>query len=444
LQINERMSETQTPQALEAVSGSSRPTRYAYYALALLTLSQFFSYVDRYAFTLLLEPIKRDLGATDTQMSLLSGFAFVVFYTAFGIPIARWIDVGNRTSILSLCLAGWSVMTAACGFAASFFQMAVARALLAVGESGGTPAALSLIPDLFPKERRAQAIGILQSGPALTAIIGTPIVGIVAEAYSWREAFYVIAAPGVLAALLMKLTMKEPVRGAFDLKPETEKVSSIWQAFAIMAKSKAFVLVFVAQAIVTIGYGVIGAWAGAYLVRVHHVDLATLGAIVGPIYGPFMILGSIGGGVLASWLIRRTKNDQWIVLLPAICGILAVPALLGMLLAPSLPILLACGALQNMFLLARNAPVLTLSLDLMPPSVRAMTGGVMVLASSVIGMGLGPLLGGVLSDAFAPALGEAEGLRWALIVSCPTLVLLGSLIGIAPLRFVPKRAEGAA
>lgn len=158
------------------------PSRsYAFYVLAILAVGNIFNQMDRLVFTLLLEPIKHDLGASDTQMSLLSGFAFVLFYTVFGIPIARWADKWVRRSILALGMVGWSVMTCVSGLAGNFWQMAVARAGVGIGESAGMPPSLSLITDYFRRRERAQAIAVFQTTAILSMVIGSPFVGWAAD-----------------------------------------------------------------------------------------------------------------------------------------------------------------------------------------------------------------------------------------------------------------------
>ena len=180
-----------------------QPSLYAWYVLALLSLTYVLNFIDRQILAMLIEPIKKEFGVSDTAMGFLSGFAFVFFYSIVGIPIARWADRGSRKLIITLALTIWSGMTAACGLARNFVELSVIRVLVGVGEAGGSPPAHSLIADYFPQHKRATALSIYAWGVYLGAALAFLAGGYLVQNYNWRVAFYVVGLPGVLLAALV-------------------------------------------------------------------------------------------------------------------------------------------------------------------------------------------------------------------------------------------------
>ena len=177
-----------------------------------------FNHIDRQILLILVEPIKTDLEVSDSAIGLLTGFGFAIFYATFGIPIAMWADRGNRRNILALSLATWSGMTALSGLAQNYWQLLLARMGVGVGEAGGTPPATSMIADLYAPKERAFALGIYTSGIGLGILAGFVIGGYVYQAFGWRVAFFVAGVPGLLLALIVRLTVREPVRGEIEQK----------------------------------------------------------------------------------------------------------------------------------------------------------------------------------------------------------------------------------
>lgn len=418
-------------------SATSSPSRrYAWYVVGVLTLCNMLSVTDRFAFTLLLEPIKLDLGASDTEMSLLAGVAFMLFHTLFGLPIAGWIDRGDRRSIFAACVGVWSAATALCGFAASLVQMAVLRAGLGMGEAGAVPASLSLITDYFPKDRRAAAVGVFQSSSALTAILGVPLVGLVAEAYGWRAAFIALSVPGFGLALLLFFTVREPLRGAMDGAQPPPPIP-LKTALMALTRNRPIVWLFAAQLLCGTGIGAISTWSGAFLLRVHGISLAELGAIAGPLYAPFLLAGPIAGAFAATRLAKRYRDDRWMLAVSVAAAMLSIPAMLALLLLDSLPLLLLGGALMNFFMLALHVPALTLGLELVPIRMRAITGSLLSLSYYALGFAIGPLVAGLISDALERQVGPATALRTALSLTGPVLAGLGAIAGLLAIRAMP-------
>lgn len=327
---------------MTAASTPGKPTNtaYAYYVLAVLTLTNVLSVADRTVMGLLLQPIKEELKASDTSMSLLTGLAFVLLYGLLGVPIARWADRGNRRNILAVGVGLWSLMTSLCGFAGNFATMALARAGVGIGEATGTPTSISLISDYFDKTARPKMIAIFNMAQPFSAVLLTPVIGLVASTYGWRMSFILLGVPGIFIGLLTWLTIREPVRGGMDAPPaggvaEPMKAATLGQAMKLMGRSRPFMLIFIGTAVTALGGSTLGAWGPALMIRAYGVTPAEIGAIHAPITAIAGILGGIGGGFLTGWVARKLKDERWIIILPALVNIITIPAGVLFALAPS-------------------------------------------------------------------------------------------------------------
>ena len=228
--------------------------RYRYYVLALLTLGYVFNFVDRQVMTILLEPIKAEFGATDTQMGLLSGLAFALFYATLGLPVARLADRWSRTKVLSISMTTWSAVTALCATATGFWHLALLRVGVGIGEAGGTPPSQSLLADYFAPERRAFAQGILATAPNIGILVGLFGGALIAEAFGWRTVFLVFGIPGVALALLIYLTVREPEKVA---RPEQDL--NLWVALKGIVALPSFKMIMLGVGFTGIsGYGLGG------------------------------------------------------------------------------------------------------------------------------------------------------------------------------------------
>lgn len=402
---------------------------YALYVLAILTVTNALSIADRTVMSLLLEPIKRDLGASDTSMSLLTGAAFVLFYTLFGIPIARWADRGDRRSILAIGVGLWSLATGVCGLAGSFVAMALARAGVGVGESTATPTSMSLIADYFERKARPRMIAIFNMAQPFSALLLTPAIGVIADRYGWRASFYFLALPGILVALLVRFTVREPIRGATDHKPVTVGLdtTTIGAALRAMWSSKPFMLILLGTAITGLGNGTLGAWGPALMLRAYGVTMTQVGAIYGPIGAFGGILGGLGGGFFTGWLAAKRKSERWNVLLPAFAGIVTVPAAFLFAWSPTWPLMLFGGFWGGFTIAFRVAPYLALSMELVPANFRGMVAAATLIATNVVGQAGGPLVVGMISDHLAPTMGPVMALRWGMTFAPFTLA-----VGVIP------------
>ncbi|EJL36271.1 sugar phosphate permease [Caulobacter sp. AP07] len=403
---------------------------YRRYALWVLLIIYTLNFLDRQVVNILAEPIKRDLGLADWQLGMMTGLAFAVFYTVLGIPIARLAETRNRPFIIGASVAAWSAFTVLCGFTQNFWQLILARIGVGVGEAGCTPPAHSLITDYVPKEKRASAIAFYSIGTPLGTLAGMAMGGLVADAYGWRVAFMVAGAPGVLFALVAAFTLVEPRRQlAADLAARAHSKISFGAALAVLAAKKTFWLVaFAASIKAFIGYGQ-APFIASFFFRVHGADVAALAASFGLKSAGFLglALGLIGGtaGVIGAWLggvlaDRLGARDlRAYVTVPAVASLVAIPFyILAVSVAAPMP---AIAVLTIPVLLGTlwYGPVYATAQSIVDPAMRATASAVLLLIINLIGLGLGPVAVGALSDLLAGpgGLGEAQGVRWALILS---------------------------
>jgi MFS family permease len=377
--------------------------RYRYYVLALLTLGYVFNFVDRQVMTILIEPIKMEFGASDTQMGLLSGLAFALFYATLGIPVARLADRWSRRNVLAISMTTWSAVTALCATATGFWHLLLLRIGVGIGEAGGTPPSQSLLADYFPPEKRAFAQGILATAPNIGILVGLFGGAVIAEAYGWRSVFLVFGIPGVLLAILIQLTIKEPLKVTASA---SEEGVGLFATLDNIFRLPSFAHIMVGVGFTGIaGYG-LGVWSPSFLVRVHNMSLVDAGLYLGLIGVFGGGLGTISSGLLVDRLARRDK--RWQLWLPAIGIFLALPTQLAFLLWPAehrlvmgdvdVPFALVFMGLSAVFASFWIAPSYAAVQNLVPQYWRTQASALMLLAINLLGMGLGPLLVGMLSD----------------------------------------------
>jgi MFS family permease len=407
--------------------------RYRYYVLALLTLGYVFNFVDRQVMTILIEPIKMEFGASDTQMGLLSGLAFALFYATLGIPVARLADRWSRRNVLAISMTTWSAVTALCATATGFWHLLLLRIGVGIGEAGGTPPSQSLLADYFPPEKRAFAQGILATAPNIGILVGLFGGALIAEAYGWRSVFLIFGIPGVLLAILIQLTIKEPLKVTASA---SEEGAGLFSTLGNIFRLPSFAHIMVGVGFTGIaGYG-LGVWSPSFLVRVHNMSLVDAGLYLGLIGVFGGGLGTISSGLLVDRLARRDK--RWQLWLPAIGIFLALPTQLAFLLWPAehrlvmgdvdVPFALVFMALSAVFASFWIAPSYAAVQNLVPQYWRTQASALMLLAINLLGMGLGPLLVGMLSDLLSQ-FGDSS-VRYGLSIGV-SLSLVG---GIAYLR----------
>jgi MFS family permease len=388
--------------------------RYRRYALGLLVVVYVFNFVDRSILNILLQPIKDEFGVSDTMLGFLSGPAFAIFYTIVGIPIARWADQGVRRNIIALAVFIWSGMTALTGLAGSFTQLALARVGVGVGEAGGSPPAHSLISDYFPPERRATALAIYSLGIPIGAGIGYLAGGWLNDFFDWRTAFIAVGAPGVVLALVVRFTLREPTRGFYEPGGSAATTQhSLREVLSFLGRLASFKhLAFGAALHAFYGYGA-GAFQPAFFARSHGIPTSEIGtwfALLGFTGG---VAGTYLGGYLSDKL--ATRDLRWYMWLPALATVIYIPFAFLLYLWPdgrTALMLYFPGALLGGFYLG---PTFAMTQTLVPPGMRAMASAILLFVINIIGLGLGPQFVGIVSDLLEPSFG-IEALRYSLLL----------------------------
>jgi predicted MFS family arabinose efflux permease len=395
---------------------------YRRYVLFILTLVYVFNFVDRQILVILQEPIKAELGLSDTQLGLLTGFAFALFYVVVGIPIARWADVGNRRNIVSLALVVWSGMTAVSGLAQNYVQLLLARIGVGIGEAGASPPSHSMISDYYAPEERGAAMSIYSMGLYIGILVGLLLGGWLADKIGWRMAFFAVGLPGILMAVVVRFTLKEPPRGGEGMvsDPAAGESYTFKETLKYLWRSKAFRCAsFAAGFCAFAGYSTL-TFIPSFLIRSHGMTVSQVGIALGLIIGVSGVIGALSGGFLAD---KFGKNDmRWYLWVPGIGVLLSLPFSMLALTLDSLNIVLVCIFISNVFMSCYLGPTIAITHHLVKPSMRAMTSAILFFILNIVGLGCGPVVTGMMSDYLAPEFG-AESLRYALIFSSLVVVI---------------------
>ena len=383
------------------------------YALGVLVVVYTFNFIDRQILSILLEPIKQDLGLSDSALGMLTGFAFALFYATLGIPIARFADRSNRRNLIAWALAIWSAMTAVSGLAQNFWHLLLARIGVGVGEAGCSPPAHSMLADYFPTENRATALGIYSLGIPFGILFGFIAGGWLNEFFGWRVAFFIVGVPGLLLAILVRFTLQEPPRGMAEGRVADEEQPTIMETFRFLWSKRSFRHMAVGGGLTAfVGYGVI-TWVPSFLIRSYGMNTGDVGTYLGLILG---IPGGIGialGGYLADrYGARDTRWYLWIV---SVALIASTPLFFGVYLSntafASLMFLILPILLGNFY----QATTFSQTQGLVSLRMRSVAAAVLLFILNMIGLGAGPQAVGILSDILQPSYGD-ESLRYALLI----------------------------
>lgn len=391
----------------------------------MLTLVYTFNFVDRQVIVILQEQIRADLGLMDWQLGLLSGFVFAVFYSVLGLPIAHLSESVGRKRVVATALAFWSVMTALSGAAQNFVHLLILRIGVGVGEAGGSPPSHSMISDIFPLRRRALALSIFSMGVYIGYLFAYGFGGWVAESLGWRTTFIVVGLPGILVALLVAITVKEPPRGMAEriesgnLDHTTDQEDSIRPSFRdtlrLLWSRRSFRHIAMAASLQSLaGYGV-GNFVPSFIIRAYDMAIGDVGWRLALIMGIGGVVGVVSSGWIADRLARRGK--QWYVLTPAIALLVTLPLTVfafsaltpGSMFLSYVPYVV----LGAMWL----GPCLAVTHSLVGLRQRAVASAALFFVVNLIGLGLGPLIVGSLSDLFRAGYGDADGLRYSIIAT---------------------------
>jgi predicted MFS family arabinose efflux permease len=398
--------------------------RVPHLSLALLFIVSIFNYTDRYMIAILLPNIKRDFQLSDTQMGFLTGVAFTIFYVLAGIPIARIADKYSRKKLLSVAVAVWSVMTAACGLAQNFVQLAIMRTLVGIGEAGSSPPCYSLISDLYPSKQRATAMAIYLAGAPAGILIGFILGGWLTELYGWRVALVAVGMPGLLFALVLAKLLKDPARGQMDATHESaQPVRFMSGLMALLGKPT-----FWHTALGTAFYNALIVayvnWLPSFYVRSHGLGIARTGLLLALVMGPSQLIGVVVGGSIADRLGKH--NARWYLNFPAAVILLATPLFMLSLVLANTQLALICLCVPLFIGVMQTSPPFAVTHSLVDARMRAVASAVLILIINIVSGGLGPIAVGFISDLLQPNFGT-QSLRYALLLVTPTFSIWASL-----------------
>ena len=387
--------------------------RYRWFVLVMLTIVYTFNFIDRQLLVILQEPIKAELGLSDAQLGLLTGFSFALVYVIAGIPIAYWADRSNRRNIVAASLAIWSAMTALSGMVQSYAQLVLARLGVGLGEAGGSPPSHSMISDYFPAHQRGTAISFYSAGIYIGVLFGYAAGGWVAENFGWRLAFFLIGIPGIIFAAMLLALIREPIRGRWEGGVIAAK-ASFSQTLTVLKRRPSFWFLALGCAFSSfVSYGN-GNFFPSYLMRNHNMSISEVGFALGLVGGLAGALGTFLGGFLAD---KFGKIDRrWYAWIPIIGSLLALPPALYSLFGDNPTWIIAALFPANILSAFYLGPSIAMGQTLVSPSMRAMASAVLFFVLNMIGLGLGPVIVGLLSDIYQPHFGT-DNLRYAMLTA---------------------------
>lgn len=370
------------------------------------------SMMDRQLLAVVAEPVKHDFGLSDTDLGLLTGTLFAVIFSVASIPVSWAADRISRTGILTVCATFWALCTGAVGAGTAYVHLAAARVGLAIGEAGCNPCAQSLIADYVPPDRRGRALAIyVMGGPAGLIAAGT-LGGLLNDQFGWRVAFYVLGGVSLFAAFIAAITLPEPKRqrGAMPVTIHAAAIAAP-RGYGVLAAKPAFRYFIVGTALVSIAiYGSL-VWGTTYVVRFFHWTPGEAGAVVGTLGAVVSLGGTWLGGRMSDYL--STRNARWLLLLPALGLLLASPCTVAAAFAPTIVVLFAASSGEAFFRTITLAPAAAALQRLAPNDARARAAATAGVVGTLVGLGLGPVIVGAISDGLAPQIGQ-DSLQYGL------------------------------
>jgi predicted MFS family arabinose efflux permease len=372
---------------------------YKRWLVAVLLVISILSFADRAILAVLAQPMKEDLKLTDTDLGVLQGLGFAILYSVLGLPLGWMAERVSRKNLIAVCVAVWSLMTAACGFAAGFASLLLGRIGVGIGEAGFQPPASSLVADHFGPDRRASVMAIILLGSPLGFLVGQSLGGWIASLWNWRVAFFALGLPGLLAALIVWLTLREPPRGLAEGHVTAQLAPSLRGVLGTLWSKPAFRHLLIGFTVSGFAMNAIAQFVLPFYLRSFGLPLATAGAIFGAVAFSSNGLGMLLGGFGFDRLSRR--DLRWSLWGPAVMFVVATPLYLLAFASATVGISLAGVWFANLSLATYLAPSSATFQNLVGPRMRAFTSAVVATVAGLLGAGLGPTLLGVASDHFA-------------------------------------------
>lgn len=408
------------------------------YILFILVVVYTFNFIDRQIIGILAVPIKADLGLSDTQLGLMGGLAFALFYTGLGIPIAMLADRYSRTWIMTAALAIWSLMTAASGLATNFWQLFAARLGVGVGEAGGVAPAYSLISDFFPPNQRARALSVYSFGIPIGSAIGIVFGGVIATMLDWRIAFFIVGLAGLVLAPIFRLTIKEPIRGGFDRQREDTTPPGLKTILRTLFQKPSFWLVSLgASCSSMMGYGLFF-WLPSFFVRSFEMTLLNASLY----YGAVLLVGGLAGIWAGGWLGDRFGQMQRsrYITIPAFAFLATIPFYIIAMTSESMLLTFSVLLIPTALGLVWLGPVISVIQHLVPPNMRATASAIFLFINNLIGIGIGTFAIGLLSDLLTTQYGD-DSLRYSILAGTSFYVVAAALFFLAA-KWIEQDWEG--
>jgi len=387
--------------------------RYRRWLVFVLLLVTIFNFADRAILAVLAQPIKEELHLTDTHLGILQGLGFAILYSVLGVPLGLLAERTNRKRLIAACVAVWSAMTAFCGLASGFFTLLLGRIGVGIGEAGVQPPTSSLLADHFPPTRRASVMAIVTLGSPFGFLLGQSFGGWVASEWGWRAAFLAMGVPGILVALLVLFTLREPPRGLVEGVVSTDPAPSLMTVLRFLLAKPTYVHLLVGTTVAGFTFNAVANFVLPFYLRGFDVSLAAMGAIFGIVVFTSNGLGMLAGGFGFDWLSRRDK--RWALWGPAAAISLCAPLYFSAFYSTDMAISLVFIWLANFVLITYFAPTMATMQNLAGPRMRATTAALTALVGGLLGAGLGPTVLGIASDFFATRLFTGTDF----IASCP-------------------------
>ncbi len=415
-----------------------RSPTYRAYVMFILVVVYTFNFIDRQIVGILAVPIKADLGLSDTQLGLMGGLAFALFYTGLGIPVAMLADRWKRTWIMTAALTIWSAMTAVCGLAQNFWQLFLARLGVGVGEAGGVAPAYSLISDYFPSHQRARALSVYSFGIPIGSALGILFGGYIASKIDWRFAFFAVGLAGIVVAPIFKLTVAEPERGQYDVHEAGMPAPTLRTIVnKLMHKPSFWIISLGASSSSMMGYGLFF-WLPSFFVRSFGLELLEASVF----YGGILLIGGIAGTWLGGAMADRFGAGRrgMYVTIPAIAFLATVPFYILAILSPNLTLTFFAMLIPTGLGLAWLGPVLSAIQHVVPPTMRATASAIFLFINNLIGLGLGTVTLGIISDNLEARYGD-DSLRYAILAGTTFYLIAATLFLLSAKRLAQDWEE---